>query len=90
MGHVFNVHLRDGTRVDESPCLRNTGMAFYSRVWIQTQVRQLRGDCAYISGLGHPASPCVDIIMTPRTQNKMLGEANASLLSVLLSIKDCY
>ena len=42
-GSQCNVHPRDGTHTDESPCLGNTRMAVCSSVEIQTQSRRLRG-----------------------------------------------
>ena len=60
-GHrgIFNVHQRmladgtprDGTHIDESPWLWNTRKTVYSRVEIQTQARQLRGECAYLEAI---------------------------------------
>ena len=37
----FNIHPRDSTYIDESPCLWNTSMTVYSWVGIQTQAWQL-------------------------------------------------
>ena len=29
-GHPFNIHMRDHTHIDESPCLQNTGLTVSS------------------------------------------------------------
>ena len=52
----FNVHPRDGTHIDESPCLWNTWMTVYSWVGIQTQARHWC-ECVYLKSQGHAANP---------------------------------
>ena len=68
--------------MDESPCLLNTGMTVYRWVGIQTQVRQLGGECTYLQSSLQP------VISTSQTNYKFLPnsapiEHQASELSKL-------